>query len=334
MSNQDDKIDFVMIWVDGSDPKWLEEKAKYSDDPNSVLNSVNRYRDWELLKYWFRGVEKFAPWVNNIYFITCGHYPEWLNLNHPKLKFVKHEDYMPNEYLPTFSSHPIELNLHRIEELSEKFVYFNDDIFIINDIEKEDFFKNEKPRYIACCDIIHSEDYKDTFPHILLNNISIINNYFNKKDIIKRDFFKWFNLKYGLKLLMKNISMSSFYRFSNLFEMHVGTPLLKSTMTELWKKEEAILNKTSQNRFRGKEDVNQYLFKWYDIGRGNFEPSNIIGKYFDIYDEKDSLIKAIEKQKFKMICFGDDDRIEFEKTKSEVENALKKVLYDKSSFEL
>ena len=107
-------IDFVIPWVDGNDPAWQLEKAKitgtrYSDD------SKARYRDWDILKYWFRGVEKYTPWVNHIYFITWGHVPEWLNQEHPKLTIVNHKDYIPEEYLPTFSSHPIELNRKQLQ---------------------------------------------------------------------------------------------------------------------------------------------------------------------------------------------------------------------------
>ena len=91
-------------------------------------------------------LKNFAPWVNHIYFVTWGHIPSWLNTDHPKLTVVKHEDYIPKQYLPTFSSHPIELNMHRIRGLSEQFVYFNDDTFIINKMEPEDFFRNGLPR--------------------------------------------------------------------------------------------------------------------------------------------------------------------------------------------
>ena len=217
--------------------------------------------------------------------------------------------------------------------ISEKFIFFNDDFFVTNYISKEDFFINDKPRYIACCDIIHSEDYKDSFPHILVNDVSILNQYYNKKEVIKKDFGKWFHLKYGLKLLMKNISMLSYNRFSNLYEPHIAVPLLKSTIQEVWKKEEEILDKTSRNKFRGREDVNQYIFKWYDIGRGNYEPSNKIGKYFDIYGEKDLLLKDIVNQKHKLICFSDDERINFEMTKEEVRSAFEKILPNKSCYE-
>ena len=90
-----EKIDFVIMWVDGADEKWLEEKKMYDTNVDIEAGGDHRFRDWDNLQYWFRGVEKFAPWVNSVYFITCGHYPEWLNLDHPKLKFVKHSDYIP-----------------------------------------------------------------------------------------------------------------------------------------------------------------------------------------------------------------------------------------------
>ncbi|MEI3411918.1 MAG: hypothetical protein V8Q57_00820 [Blautia sp.] len=57
--------------------------------------------------------------MNQIYFVTWGHLPNWLNISHPKLKVVRHEEFIPPDYLPTFSSNSIELNLHRIKGLSK-----------------------------------------------------------------------------------------------------------------------------------------------------------------------------------------------------------------------
>ena len=43
-----DKIDFVMIWVDGNDPEWRKEKDKYSNNvDNNTDNREARFRDWE-----------------------------------------------------------------------------------------------------------------------------------------------------------------------------------------------------------------------------------------------------------------------------------------------
>ena len=131
------KIDFVIMWVDPNDPKWQKEKAKYCPDQDTD-GSERRYRDWDNLKYWFRAVEQNAPWVNKIYFVTEGHIPKWLNLKHPKLKIVKHADFIPKKYLPTFSANPIEMNLFRIKGLSEHFVFFNDDFFLVNKTDPQE----------------------------------------------------------------------------------------------------------------------------------------------------------------------------------------------------
>ncbi len=89
-------IDFVIIWVDGSDVSWQKEKASFSGEDKRP----SKYRDWGLLRYWFRGVETFAPWVNRVHFVTCGHLPEWLNTEHPKLHVVKHADFIPGNIFP------------------------------------------------------------------------------------------------------------------------------------------------------------------------------------------------------------------------------------------
>ena len=73
--------------------------------------------------------------------LTHGHLPKWLNINNPKLNIAKHSDFIPKEYLPTFSSHSIELNLHRIEGLVERFVYFNDDMFLLRPVKRELFLQ-------------------------------------------------------------------------------------------------------------------------------------------------------------------------------------------------
>ena len=68
MNHENYDIDFVITWVDGNDPKWREEYRKYKDVDEEDFDV--RFRDWETLKYWFRGVEKYAPWVNKIYIVN------------------------------------------------------------------------------------------------------------------------------------------------------------------------------------------------------------------------------------------------------------------------
>ena len=56
-------IDFVVTWVNMDDPEWQNEFSKYSGNKDNTKNGVSkaRFRDYGFLKYWFRGVEKFAP---------------------------------------------------------------------------------------------------------------------------------------------------------------------------------------------------------------------------------------------------------------------------------
>lgn len=327
-----EKIDFVIIWVDGSDPKWLDEKNKYTPNKNSDSSNV-RYRDWENLRYLFRGIEKFAPWVNKVHFVTCGHLPLWLNTKCPKLNIVKHSDYMPKEYLPTFSSHPIELNLHRIADLSDKFVYFNDDMFLTNFVLPGDFFKKGLPCDEAILSAIVPSG-KGMFEHILVNNINIINKNYQKKDIIQKHFTKWFNPKYGISQL-RTLLLLPWSKIPGIKYNHLPSSFLKETFNEVWKKEYDILNTTCQHKFRNIADVNQWLIKNWQIANGNFYPRSVkIGKMLTITNNNEEILKTICNQKYKMICLNDDDNIEdFEQTKKEICEAFETILPDKSSFE-
>ena len=134
------EIDFVILWVDGNDPAWREEFVRTRQAENDDASEI-RYRDWRNLHYWFRSAERFAPWVRKVHFITWGHLPAWLRRDHPKLHIVNHRDFIPAEYLPTFNSNTIELNIHRIEGLADRFVLFNDDTFLTRGCRPEDFFR-------------------------------------------------------------------------------------------------------------------------------------------------------------------------------------------------
>jgi hypothetical protein len=146
-------IDVVYTWVNGSDPVWLKKKTYWSnlginksvnDTDTSKAdesNSANRYRDNNELKYSIRSIERYAPWVRNIYLVTDNQIPNWLNLENDRLIMVTHSDIFPNKsHLPVFSSPAIESHLHRIHGISKKFIYFNDDVFLGARVLPDDFF--------------------------------------------------------------------------------------------------------------------------------------------------------------------------------------------------
>lgn len=326
------EIDIVIPWVDGNDPAWEKEKKKYEDGLEGDKRII-RYRDWEMLPFWFRGIEKFAPWVRKIHFITYGHLPKWLNRKHEKLNIVKHSDYIPSQYLPTFSSHPIELNMHRIKDLSEQFIYFNDDLFLISPVKPEDFFVDGLPKDCAL-EAIH-QFRKGGIDHIVANNLEIINANFDKSKVIKKNYRKWYSLKYK-KGLLKNLYFIPCKNFVGFENPHIAFPFLRSTFEELWEKEYDILDKTCSNKFRSISDVNQWLARYWQLTSGNFIPRKIgLGKFFVIGKDDENIEDAILNQKYGMICLSDDDEnINFDVEKEKICSYFERILPEKSSFEL
>lgn len=328
-----EKIDFVLTWVDGSDENWLRERGKYSPDKGSDAGE-SRYRDWDNLQYWFRGVEKFAPWVNHIYFVTWGHVPSWLNTEHPGLTIVRHEEFMDPGYLPTFNINSIELNLHRIPGLSEQFVFFNDDMFLIRETTPEDFFKKGLPRDCCIETALVQDQIENPFAHILMNGAALVNMHYNKKEVIKKNFRKWFSPSYGT-MLLRNVLMLPYKEFSSFKYTHQPSPFLKSTFEKVWQEEGEKLDDLCNNKFRTVFDVNQYVMKYWQYMEGMYEPqSPKTGRFCTIGKDDEQIRKSIENQECKMICLNDEPGIEdFEGHKKQIRQSFDRILPDKSSYE-
>lgn len=333
-------IDFVILWVDGSDLEWQKEKNKYltSEDAKLCDNGTdeNRFRDWELLRYWFRGVEKFAPWVRNVYFITWGHYPSWLNLNHPKLKIIRHEDYIPKEKLPVFNSNVIELYLNRIQDLSERFVLFNDDVFLTAPVEEKDFFHRNLPCESALMDAPAPENTRNVFPHMMLNNAAVINQHFVKRQVLKEHWRKFFTVKYRMGLV-RNIMLAPLKWFSCFRSEHVPMSHLKSTFDVVWREEEEILSATGSHRFRSREDVTHWLMKDWRLCEGKFVPRSTKWSHcFELgQDELKQICHAIENPGYKAVCLNDSIADNsFEDTKEVLKKSFEILLPDVSEYEI
>ena len=330
------KIDFVILWVDGNDPDWIEERKKYSPSSNDD-SSIKRYRNWDNLQYFFRGVEKYASWVNNIFFITYGHIPNWLNVNHPKLRIIKHEDYMPKECLPTFNSNSIELMINRIEELSEQFVLFNDDMFLLKKTNYTDFFKKNLPCDTACLNI-HSISTSKMCTYASLQATGIINKYFDMKKSILGNFFKWFNPIYG-RQLFKTLYLFPCKSFPEIRQLHLPYSYLKSVFDEVWEKEEKLLLETCRNKYRTKLDYSHWTMRNWQIAKGSFYPrSPYFGKSFYLADDNslNDCVNYIKKSKGSVICINDSDidDDEFIRYRNMVNASLDELLPGKSNYEI
>ncbi len=330
-----EEIDFVILWVDGNDPRWLEEKRRYAPDAETD-DRPQRYRDWGWLKYWFRGVERFAPWVRRIHLVTWGHLPPWLETAHPKLRVVRHGDYLPPEALPTFNCNPLEINLHRIPGLAEQFVYFNDDMLLLSPVEPEDFFIGGRPVDMLALQPVVANPANPVMSHIFLNNSLVISRYFRKRTQMKRWKGKFFHIGYPPRYFVYNLLELAFPQYTGFYTVHGPSPLLKSTYRELWEKEGTLLAQVSEHKFRSPEDVTQYLFREWEKQKGNFVPADLHRKfrYFDMSDTSGRAEACIRRQGRKMVCLNDSDTpMDFEERKASLLEAWDAVLPQPSAFE-
>lgn len=328
-------IDIVVTWVDMEDHEWQQEFAKYSGNKENSRNGVSkaRFRDYGFLKYWFRGVDKFAPWVRKIHFVTSGQKPAWLDTTNPRLHLVSHRDYIPEQYLPTFNSVVIERYIHRIPGLAEHFIYFNDDFYIIRPTSPERFFCNGLPCDIAT--FLYNPSWSQWYRRIK-NNITIINRHFDKHEVMRRDRAKWFHGSYGSRA-MWNYILKPYGKFITLRTPHNAQPYLKSTFDEVWAVAGKELAETSVNRFRALNDYTPELFRTWQICRGNFEPYNTYSdtKMFPLVIKSRQAVQAILNQSYSLICLNDHVRIRnYDRVMEALGNAFESILPEKSGFEL
>lgn len=338
---KNDPIDIVIPWVDGNDFEWRRLRNEYLVEIATMqedFNQESRFRSWDNLQYIFRGIENFMPWVNKVFLITWGHIPEFLNRDNERLVIVRHEDYIPQEYLPTFNSDVIEMNYHRIKGLSNNFILFNDDIFILKNQNENYYFKNnqvcDEAVERALCPKGYESDSKMSM-YRYVNDMMVINKYFKKREVQKKHFFKWYNLKYGTKLF-RTLALRYYYDFDFFTVPHLAASMKKETFEKIWDLEPELLDVTSRNRFRDYSEINQYLVRFWQLCEGDFFPRRTEGKFIRVDDKNyKEVAKQIRRKKYPMVCLNDLDSIQdFELVKGEINAALEEVLPSKSSFEI
>ena len=318
----EEKIDLVYTWVDGCDKKHKEKRLKFAKTRgllgNEYINISNnncRFIDNEELKYSLRSIEKYANWINNIYIITDNQIPKWLNLDNKKIKIIDHKDIIPSKFLPTFNSNCIEFCICNIKDLSEKFIYSNDDFFLSNFVKPEDFFYNEKPVY-----------------------------YFEKKistKIVKYPVFQYFVNSYFL--------LKKYYKKAFCYDdYHCFSPFLKSVLLECNNKFNKEIQKTTLSCFRNKSNLCMFFYQCYSIltNRGIFKKNNRkyngifglfkndftkFGKYIEINDIE-KIEDILKKYKPKCFCLNDTEDTK-EENRNKVKEKLEKLYPKKSSFE-
>lgn len=219
-------IDAVFTWVNGSDKSFQKTLRNYS-----TTRQNHRFNDYGTLRFSIRSVIKNVKNLRNIYVVTNGQRPSWLSTEDPRVKLVTHEEIFTGkhrDYLPTFNSNTIELHLHNIPNLSECFLYLNDDFIVqrqigldyfISDPQKQlmNLYFDKKyvaPKHRKIRSLWH---IRSTYTNILLNKhyhpsnfetehrYACHNAYFFRKTLIRHIYSIW----------NKEIEASASHRFRN-----------------------------------------------------------------------------------------------------------------------
>jgi len=188
-------ISVVYTWVDGSDPNFQYMKAKYD---HGIRNDNSRFRSADELRYSLRSIKKYIPWHKGIiYIVTYHQIPKWLNTQNDRIQIIDHEQILPKYIYPTFDSNIIELFLDKIPGITERFLYFNDDVFLNNYVH---------PAFLFTANGFYPKEYKNnnklniTSKNLKVNisknlNIFVSINYFTQKlirDYIDPDFIYFY----------------------------------------------------------------------------------------------------------------------------------------------
>jgi hypothetical protein len=253
-SENDLPIDVVIAWVDGDDPKLKEKREKYllgNKPTNASSIKATRFASINEIKYCVLSILKFAPFVRNIYIVTDNQNPnihddvkKYFPSRLESVRIIDHKDIFKGyeEYLPTFNSITIGNMVWRIEGLSENFVYFNDDVFLIRNIKPTDWVKNNRP-------VLRGKWVIPPFMKIFRNKIRLI---------VSHHIFKNYTYqpKFSFKLVQWNAASLLGMRFRLFFNCHTPHVVNRKRIEDFFTTHKELFKENLSYRFRNQLQFN------------------------------------------------------------------------------
>jgi glycosyltransferase involved in cell wall biosynthesis len=279
-------VDVVYTWVDDTDPAWRERRdaARVAAGlPTSGAEAGDvRFRNRDELRYSLRSLAAHAPWVRKIFLVTDDQTPPWLNTEHPDIQVVSHREIFADpSVLPTFNSHAIESQLHRIEGLSEHFLYVNDDVFFGRPLNADAFF--------------HSNGTSKFFRSPTSIPVSEISD----------DDEGYFVAAKNNRRLLKE----AFGRVATHGFLHAPHPLRRSVLAQIAERWPQETRATAANRFRSRSDlsITSSLHHHFGFLTGQATPSAISCGYADIGDylHHKQLTRLLTSRHQDVFCIGE-----------------------------
>ena len=307
-------IDLVYLWVDGNDPVWQIKRNACIGKPTekSGTNCEGRYANNDELKYSLRSIEMYAPWMHRIFIITDNQTPSWLNTAHPKVKIVDHTDIIPKEYLPNFNSTVLEHFLHKIPELSEYFLYSNDDMFLNKPVTPSIFFR------------------KDGLPIIRLTHSRLRDLFLNlKKQVFGVSLKNYIQIIRNAAYLVKK----KYGTFYSAKPHHNIDAYLKSDYEKVERIFQKEINETLHNHLRSSNDIHRSLYNYVALAEKRCHPIYVTQKTsFRFHIQNHKHYEKLEKYNPVFFCMNDSEYAN-DNDRRKVKEFLSKRFAQKSQFE-
>ncbi|WP_261835865.1 stealth conserved region 3 domain-containing protein [Vibrio ishigakensis] len=279
-------IDVVITWVDSNDVSWRKKLHEFSAIPEPQRGvydskSEERFDSNDELKYLLRSIAKYASWVRKIYLVTDNQKPNWLK-DSDKIKVVDHRDiFLDNTFLPSFNSHAIESNLHRIPGLSENFLYMNDDFLFSDYVSYESFFTEDgsKTKFCKSASARVADSINDCVA-------SVDFAAYNNKAFMRKNYLD--NVDFKLK--------------------HTPMALKKSVIKLFEHNHENVVRLNSSNRFRSQSDYSllSSLIHYYGEYNGTAVSSDLRYLYVSLLDPLFAIkINFLKLKGFPCCCTND-----------------------------
>ena len=238
-------IDAVITWVDGSDKEY---KKKIEKHLSTSTNYKKQYLQANEIEYCVKSILRFAPFVRRIFIVTDNQKPSFKGLENlivrNKVKIVDHKEIFKGyeKYLPTFNIRSIDAMLHRVEGLSETFVYFNDDVFLINNIREEDWFVKNKGVLMGKWTKSYST---------------------NPLKVLSGKFKKIFGLRPSFNASQSKAANITGFKKEYFRSYHTARPQIKSLIKEFYRKNPESLIDQIKYRFRSYNQFMPYSLCWH-----------------------------------------------------------------------
>ena len=167
------------------------------------------------------------------------------------------------------------------------------------------------------------------------NNYAVINRHFDKRSVIRENFFKWYLPLYG-KTFLRTLLCGNGREFTGFVIPHLSIPYRTTDFTRVWEQDHDLLAETQTHRFRCESDLCHFVFRFWRLCVGDFYPRKSKGKYISLQDmtSVSKIEKLLNHEKCPEICINDNwEGAGFENAKEHIQKAFERKYPEKSSFE-